>query len=275
MSGEIKRENYCGNCGDEGHTYRRCLAPIMSLGVILYKVVDNRLMYLMVQRRDTLGYVEFMRGKYNLENSKYILELFKIMTENERLKILNNDFDFLWRNLWMNKNLKKFQNEYNNSKKKFNLLKNGVNIDGHQLSLLNTHNTVPILWKRPEWGFPKGRRNAKESDLDCAKREFEEESGYTEDSYQIDDSISPIVELFSGTNNIRYKHIYYIGKSLNDVSLTINKDNFNQASEISQIKWSSFTDSSESIRVYNIEKKEVLKKVHDLLTKKIFVNNND
>jgi 8-oxo-dGTP pyrophosphatase MutT (NUDIX family) len=275
MSGEIKRENYCGNCGDEGHTYRRCLAPIMSLGVILYKVVDNKLMYLMVQRRDTLGYVEFMRGKYNLENSKYILELFKIMTENERLKILNNDFDFLWRNLWMNKNLKKFQNEYNNSKKKFNLLKNGVNIDGHQLSLLNTHNTVPILWKRPEWGFPKGRRNAKESDLDCAKREFEEESGYTEDSYQIDDSISPIVELFSGTNNIRYKHIYYIGKSLNDVSLTINKDNFNQASEISQIKWSSFTDSSESIRVYNIEKKEVLKKVHDLLTKKIFVNNND
>jgi hypothetical protein len=196
MSGEIKRENYCGNCGDEGHTYRRCLAPIMSLGVILYKVVDNKLMYLMVQRRDTLGYVEFMRGKYNLENSKYILELFKIMTENERLKILNNDFDFLWRNLWMNKNLKKFQNEYNNSKKKFNLLKNGVNIDGHQLSLLNTHNTVPILWKRPEWGFPKGRRNAKESDLDCAKREFEEESGYTEDSYQIDDSISPIVELF-------------------------------------------------------------------------------
>lgn len=275
MSGEIKRENYCGNCGDEGHTYRRCLAPIMSLGVILYKVVDNKLMYLMVQRRDTLGYVEFMRGKYNLENSKYIFELFKIMTENERLKILNNDFDFLWRNLWMNKNLKKFQNEYNNSKKKFNLLKNGVNIDGHQLSLLNTHNTVPILWKRPEWGFPKGRRNAKESDLDCAKREFEEESGYTEDSYQIDDSISPIVELFSGTNNIRYKHIYYIGKSLNDVSLTINKDNFNQASEISQIKWSSFTDSSESIRVYNIEKKEVLKKVHDLLTKKIFVNNND
>ncbi len=275
MSGELKRDNYCGNCGDEGHTYRRCLAPIMSLGVILYKVVDNRLMYLMVQRRDTLGYVEFMRGKYNLENSKYIFELFKIMTENERLKILNNDFDFLWRNLWMNKNLKKFQNEYNNSKKKFNLLKKGVNIDGHELSLLNTHNTVPILWKRPEWGFPKGRRNAKESDLDCAKREFEEESGYTEDSYQIDDSISPIVELFSGTNNIRYKHIYYIGKSLNDVSLAINKDNFNQASEISQIKWSSFTDSSESIRVYNIEKKEVLKKVHDLLTKKIFVNNND
>ena len=36
-----KRENYCGNCGEEGHTYRRCLAPIISLGVILYKVVAN------------------------------------------------------------------------------------------------------------------------------------------------------------------------------------------------------------------------------------------
>ena len=104
MSNEIqKKENYCGNCGEEGHTYRRCLAPIMSLGVILYKVEDNQIKYLMVQRRDTLGFVEFMRGKYNLENSKYIFELFKIMTESERIKILNNDFDYLWQNLWMNK----------------------------------------------------------------------------------------------------------------------------------------------------------------------------
>ena len=39
------------------------------------------------------------------------------MTESERIKILNNDFDVLWQNLWMNKNLKKFNNEYTNSKK--------------------------------------------------------------------------------------------------------------------------------------------------------------
>jgi 8-oxo-dGTP pyrophosphatase MutT (NUDIX family) len=271
----FKKENYCGNCGEEGHTYRRCLAPIMSLGVILYKQENDLIKYLMIQRRDTLGFVEFMRGKYNLENSKYIYELFKIMTENERIKILNNDFDYLWQNLWMNKNLKKFQNEYNNSKKKFICLKKGIEIDGKIISLLKIHESVDIYWKSPEWGFPKGRRNLKESDIQCAKREFEEESGYTSDNYEIVNDIDPIVELFSGTNNIRYKHIYYIGKSLNDISLKINKDNFNQASEISKIKWATFDEAISSIRDYNIEKKDVIKNVHELLTKKIFVNIND
>ena len=276
MVGETnKRENYCGNCGEEGHTYRRCLAPIISLGVILYREKNNSIEYLMVQRRDTLGFVEFMRGKYNLENSKYIFELFKIMTESERVKILNNEFDYLWQNLWMNKNLKKFQNEYNNSKKKFNILKRGTEIDGKPLSLLVIHKSTPIIYKSPEWGFPKGRRNNRESDLDCAKREFEEESGYESNKYEIVPNIEPIIELFSGTNNIRYKHIYYLGKSLQDISLDIDKENFNQVSEISKIKWFNFNDAYEIIRDYNIEKKEVLKKTNDLLTKKIFVNSND
>jgi len=265
----VKKENYCGNCGAEGHTYRRCLAPIISLGVILYRKNDkNNLEYLLIQRRDTLGYVEFMRGKYNLENIKYVYELFKIMTESERIKILNNDFDFLWQNLWMNKNLKKFHNEYSNSKKKFNILKQGTEIDGKKYSLLNIHKEVDIFWKKPEWGFPKGRRNLRESDIDCAMREFEEESGYSKNDYKIDSSIDPIEELFSGTNNIRYKHIYYIGKSINSVSLKINKDNFNQASEISCIKWFDFETAWGSIRSYNKEKREVLKKTNDILLKK-------
>jgi 8-oxo-dGTP pyrophosphatase MutT (NUDIX family) len=263
-----KKENYCGNCGEEGHTYRRCLAPIISLGVILFRKHEDQLQYLLVQRRDTLGYVEFMRGKYNLENIKYVFELFKIMTEAERIKILNNDFDFLWQNLWMNKNLKKFHNEYSNSKKKFNILKQGTELNGKQYSLLNIHKEVGIFWKKPEWGFPKGRRNLKESDIDCAMREFEEESGYTREDYVIDDLIEPIHELFSGTNNIRYKHIYYIGESIKEVSLKINKDNFNQASEISCIKWFDFETAFSSIRDYNLEKRAVLKKTHDILVKK-------
>jgi 8-oxo-dGTP pyrophosphatase MutT (NUDIX family) len=31
----------------------------------------------------------------------------------------------------------------------------------------------------PEWGFPKGRRNYNEKDIDCALREFSEETGYS------------------------------------------------------------------------------------------------
>jgi 8-oxo-dGTP pyrophosphatase MutT (NUDIX family) len=269
------KEQYCGNCGKEGHIYRRCLSPIMSLGIVLFKIEKSKIKYLMVQRRDTLGFVEFMRGKYNLENEKYIYELFKIMTENERLNILSYDFDILWENLWMNKNLKKFHNEYNNSKKKFNMLKKGVTINDETISLTSIHNNIEVLYQEPEWGFPKGRRNLKEGDLDCAKREFEEESGYRKTEYMIDNSIEPLEELFSGTNNIRYKHIYYIAESKKNINLCINKDNFNQVTEISNIRWFSYDDSLKVIRDYNQEKKDVLHNINALLLKKISVNNND
>ena len=32
-----KKNVYCGNCGKFGHIYKRCTAPITSLGVICYK----------------------------------------------------------------------------------------------------------------------------------------------------------------------------------------------------------------------------------------------
>ena len=49
---------YCGNCGNMGHTYRRCKFPITSCGVILYKInpaylEDNSMekyQYLLIQR---------------------------------------------------------------------------------------------------------------------------------------------------------------------------------------------------------------------------------
>lgn len=279
MNTTLRKEQYCGNCGKEGHSYRRCLSPIISLGVILFKIENIKpkdsskpskiLKYLMVQRRDTLGFVEFMRGKYNLENINYIYKLFKIMTEKERLNILMYEFDVLWENLWMNKNLKKFHSEYSNSKKKFNLLKKGITISNIFISLKLIHTNIPILYNEPEWGFPKGRRNIRESDLDCAKREFEEESGYKQEEYCINYEIPPLEELFSGTNNIRYKHIYYIGKSIKNINLAVNKNNFNQVSEISSISWFTVNNALNAIRPYNTEKKEVLVQINDILEKNI------
>ena len=263
-----KQDLYCGNCGKYGHPYRRCLSPIISLGVILYKIENNTIKYLLVQRRDTLGFVEFMRGKYNIENMAYIKDIFNIMTVDEHKKILENDFDTLWNNLWMNKNLRKFHNEYANSKKKFNKLKDGFVNDGELVNFKTVIDNSKIKWLSPEWGFPKGRRNIKENDLDCAVREFEEETGYKSHQYEIHFEIEPIEELFSGTNNIRYKHIYYIGKNLENIELSIDKDNFSQISEISNLSWQTFNEALRNIRDYNVEKKNVLKQLNSILKKK-------
>ena len=263
-----KNNLYCGNCGKHGHNYRKCLAPIISLGIILFKRDKNKLNYLLIQRKDTLGFVEFMRGKYNLDNVSYIYKLFDIMTRDERNKIINNNFDYLWNKLWMNNN-KYYYNEYDNSKYKFNQLRNGIYNKNNLVTLDIINKNVKFKWENPEWGFPKGRRNLRESDIKCAVREFEEETGINRDEYELIPSIIPIEELFLGSNNIRYKHIYYIARAKENIkNVFIDKNNINQVSEISNIKWFSFINGLRNIRNYNIEKKNVLEKVNSILSKK-------
>lgn len=262
-----KKENtqyFCGNCGKKGHVYRKCLAPITSLGVIVYKKNDNnKREYLMIRRRDTLGFVEFMRGKYNLSNCSYVYELFSIMTESERVRLVERDFDVLWNELWMNKNTRQYHNEYENSKKKFNKLKKGFftkldNETNEFISLDIIHKNEPIKWQEPEWGFPKGRRMLKESDIECATREFREETGLDDTDYTICEELGRIEETFYGTNNIRYRHIYFIGVWNSTKEVTVDKTNFSQVSEIGNIAWFPYNIAHNKIRSYNWEKKRLL-----------------
>ncbi len=263
------KEYYCANCGKHGHLYKNCLFPIISLGVVLYRKKGNKLEYLMVQRKDTLGYVEFMRGKYNEENVEYLEKLFSIMTKKERKKIVDNDFDELWNELWMDKTKKQYFNEYENSKKKFYNLKVGYFSKNNRfidLDELNT--TIPIIYYTPEWGFPKGRRNLHESDLDCALREFEEETGIKKDSITLYNSETYYSETFHGTNNIKYKHNYYIAslKENEKVSFKIDVNNMHQVTEISKIEWFDYETALNVMRPYNLEKKDLLSQINCILT---------
>ena len=67
-------------------------------------------------------------------------------------------------------------------------------------------------WVEQEWGFPKGRRNYKESNINCALREFEEETGYDKQSVSIIKNLLPFEETFVGSNLKSYKHIYFFAK---------------------------------------------------------------
>ena len=71
-------ENYCNNCGNFGHIYRNCRHPILSYGIILYhKETENdgkcKYRIIMVERKDSLSYIEFIRCRYkNPSNHEYI-----------------------------------------------------------------------------------------------------------------------------------------------------------------------------------------------------------
>ena len=261
------KNKYCGNCGGITHTYKQCKHPITSNGVILYKkneatsnLVDDKYKFLMIQRKDTLGFIEFLRGKYKEFDTKYIIRLLEMMTICEVDKLKKFTFDELWDILWFNRNMNHYKNEFEDSKKKFYRLKNSEenNLD----SLISNAN---IVYLEKDWGFPKGRRNIRESDYDCALREFQEETGYSRDDYSVLKNIAPIEEIFYGSNGIRYKHIYYIGQSNKDVELKIDPENLHQCTEISKVGWLSLAESLQKIRPYNEEKKKVLKKVNKLL----------
>lgn len=266
----------CANCGGLGHIYRTCNHPTISYGFICYKTIGDKTMFLMVQRKDSLSYVEFMRGKYDLQNLQYIMKLFSHMIEEERDRMLSCDFDTLWKNMWCKDendhtlNSKSFNKEYLEASEKFNRIKNGYFIKTNDNSVIHVNleyivaNTV-AEYSETEWGFPKGRRNVNENDLTCALREFKEETGYNPKCLSICYDIKPLEEVFSGTNKKRYKHVYYVAHINQYYDMMEWQPS---CKEIKNVQWFSYEDAQDKIRGFNIERKELLKRLHQIVNNK-------
>ena len=249
------RTQCCRNCGLNGHIYRNCPHPIISFGIICYKIENNEIKYLMIQRKDSLSFMEFIRGKYEINNYEYIKKLLMNMTINERNMLLNKKFEDIWNYVWhqVDINNNKNNREFINSKIKFSIL-NDNNFLRNYITSINS------IYNEQEWGFPKGRRKMRESDLDCAIREFYEETRITKNDLEIIENIIPFEEIFFGTNGIMYKHLYYIAKLNNlDVNIKIDNTCLEQVREIRAIKWYNFNDVISHIKVYNTERIELFK----------------
>ena len=108
-------------------------------------------------------------------------------------------------------------------------------------------------------------------DIDAAIREFEEETGINRDNIKIYNNIFPISEEFFGSNNVKYKHIYYYAmcKDLKKVSLDINVKNKDQYNEIGDLKWLNKTQALSYIRNYEHSKIDLINKIYE------FVENYD
>jgi 8-oxo-dGTP pyrophosphatase MutT (NUDIX family) len=227
----------------------------------------------MVQRKDSLSYVEFMRGKYDLENKTYIMKLLSNMTEQERIKVKTSDFDTLWKEMWCKgeDNGKNFNREYVEAAEKFMRLKRGYYIKSDdQITFVNIEhfvNETVAEHDDTEWGFPKGRRNVNENDINCALREFKEETGFNPKCLQLSSDTKPLGEVFSGTNKKRYKHVYYIAQFSNE-----DTDFYEfqpSCREIKDVKWFTYDEAQSNIRDINVERKELLKRLNHIITKSL------
>jgi len=248
------KPHLCRNCGLNGHIYKNCPHPIMSFGIICYKVEDNEIKFLMIQRKDSLSFMEFIRGKYELNNIEYIKQLLSNMTIGERDMIINMPFDEIWNYLWFqNDSTNKNNKEFHESKNKF-LSLNETNF------LKNYILSIKAIYNEQEWGFPKGRRKIKENDLDCAVREFYEETRITGNDIVVINEILPFEEIFFGTNGVMYKHVYFIAKlKNNNVNIKIDNMCIEQLREIRSIKLYNFNEVLSHIKTYNTERISLFK----------------
>ena len=128
----------CSNCNKINHEYKDCKEPITSWGIILvnlnninlainhnnnniqiknriynicpqnYKDLENlstymnNIKFLLIQRRHSIAYMDFLRGKYKIDNIDQINSLFQFMNPNEIKNLGEKEFDELWREMWNN-----------------------------------------------------------------------------------------------------------------------------------------------------------------------------
>lgn len=214
----------CANCGRMGHVYKVCKYPISSFGVICVRRHEGRLQYLMVQRKFSLCFVEFIRGNYSLHNRNYIMQLLENMTSDERANLLTGPFERIWAQFWSTDSSGGgcFIREFNKAQQLYNKLRQGYWLRSPMhhaphpdhieffclaIGLLQTHS----IYDETEWGFPKGRRNINESDIECAQREFHEETTVPlSDIILMNTNVKPVEEVFIGINHVRYRHVYYV-----------------------------------------------------------------
>uniref|UniRef100_A0A6C0CZX2 Nudix hydrolase domain-containing protein n=1 Tax=viral metagenome TaxID=1070528 RepID=A0A6C0CZX2_9ZZZZ len=237
------------------------MITIKSYGIILIK--NNKI--LMINRQHSIYFIEFIMGKYNINDIKILELIFSRITIDEKNSIILKSYKELWINMWGCKNTKYFNNyQFINNNKKFNNLKNNEKLFNRLCKLTNLKDT--------EWEFSKGRKNINEINLNCAIRELKEETNISISYNNILKNIKPIIEEYISTNNIKYRICYYIAKY---DSITCNKiiDN----NEVKSIEWVDINNCFKYIREYNNSKLDVIKSIKSIIdsyNKDYYIINN-
>ncbi len=233
-----------------------CRDPVLSCGILLLDAPalptsPDTVQVLMIRRKDSMSFAEFMRGKYDPTDIDYVSLLIRNMTLKEQAGLASDTFEVLWRTLWGDD---RTSSDYAPSRDKFNQL--------DRMKLMRDNLSV---YTEPEWGFPKGRRMRGENDLTCAIREFDEETNVPRESYVVLKNMT-LEETFMGLNGVRYKHIYYVAilKTPEMVDLT-QRFTHMQRREISGIAWKTLPQAEEHIRPHHVERAEMIRQLRSIL----------
>ena len=237
---------------------------IRSYGIILVRHHNlfEEPEFLMVCRRSTYCYVDYILAKYNENDSEYFNFMIRNMTTAERMKIVVSSYETLWNELYSGSRTTSGP-FFNYAQSKFTRMSNNFVIQNE---------LQPSSYENPEWGFPKGRLNFKEDPLDCAIRELYEETRISPLMYEIKSSILPFEEKYVGTNGIGYRNVFCVAYPKQNCEGFIDPTNNAQMREIGNIKWMKYSEAMQAFRLNEKSKKCILEKVYESIKNNINYN---
>ena len=123
---------------------------------------------LLIQKKYTLAFAHFIVGYYKTPLNA--LQLLNQITKSEK-------------ELLMTEEISELSVRYFDCKSNLSTYNELINYLGMPLNTYLTE--LKITRQDPDWEIPKGKKNLNESDFECAKREFKEETGVIIDNDQI------------------------------------------------------------------------------------------
>lgn len=249
-----------------------------SAGIILFrKSIPPAI--LMVQKRCTYEFTDFVLGKYNPQNKNNLYRLFNNMTFHEKMDILSGDFRYIWykafledvcENMDFNKVYSKYMSDnfqdgiidklYKpcinnntftkrmNSKYTVTLFKKYTEFISNKyfksilMTVINNSNTA-----EPTWEIPKGRIEEGEFPMDCAMREIEEETNIKPRQYYLFSHEKPLMYSIEHPNVV-WSTQYFFAMAKKDIPVSISFKNVDQVNEVSRVSWMTLEE------IYNIDK---------------------
>lgn len=181
---------------------------------------------LLVCKRFTYSYNLFVHAKYPSGDNAALIALFSGMTVDEKVDILSLNFAQIWYRIWFNNNI---PGSYYIARNKFEttfLLDGGARLR----RLIARSDSAQRIWE-----IPKGRKNKNESDIQCAIREFGEETGLPAKAFSVLPRFRREYEYVDG--GTRYINTYYAAAATSP-DAPAPRVNFDTAvGEICDIQW--------------------------------------
>jgi len=255
----------CNNCGKFGHTIKQCTCPIRSYGIITYYIDENDdIWLLLIQRKYTYEFCDFIKG--NFENVEQLKQLLKQFTNIELFLVFEyfkDDYKKMFitttpRQTLNTKMFVKFESQFNKIiKPHIDIIHTYVN----QLIYVIPRNTISEML----WEIPRGKKNHWEKPINCAMREFSEETGVNKKKLIHKKEINVVNEKIIGTNSIEYEFSYYVMKLKNKENVYVDSTLFEQHSEVRNVCWIKYGDALELFKRSFKERYDILLKLKDTL----------